>query len=168
MAESSSNDADIDTTDYTSDDENSSVGSAESGETTKEVNDNFESVLKNLENTLSIMNDICKKSMEEKIEKATLSEFGSLKYLKSSPFDSNKFRVKKEFITKVGTISIEIEERFKFSDYCKFLTNYIVDHDLSDEIGIITPDTFLCDLLKIENKPCTFVKLMGASINVFY
>jgi hypothetical protein len=169
MAENSSNDADIDTSDeisdQTSDYDSSSV---ESGETTRDVNENIETVLTTLQETLNIIDDIGKKTMEQTIEKATIAEFSSLKYLRSSPFNSNKFRVKKEFIEKVATIGLKIEDRFKFSEYCKFLTDYIVKHDLSDEMGIITPDTFLCDLLKLETKPCTFIKLMGASVHVFY
>ena len=45
--------------------------------------------------------------------------------------------------------------------------NNILSNKLSDKDGVIYPDKFLCDLLEIDEKPSTFIKIMGASRKVF-
>ena len=132
-----------------------------------EIGETTENIITHLEKSLKILDEISEKKLEKHIEKAVLSEFGSMSYLQSSPFGSNKFRVKKEFKEKLSSLGVVIEDKYTFSDYCDFLTKYVINHSLTNEIGIITPDKFLCGLLEIENKPCTFIKLMGASKNVF-
>ena len=142
--------------------------SVDSDATENIINNKVESILTTLENTLRIIDDIGEKRLEKHIEKATINQFGSVNYLKTSSFGLNKFKIKSEFKEKLESIGITVGDRYTFSEYCSFLTKYIVENDLSDEMGIIDPDEFLCDLLKIEDVPCTFIKLMGCAKNVFY
>ncbi len=144
-----------------------SITSCETGETVQKINETNDTILKNLETTLNLIDNIGSGSMMDSIQKAELSEFASVSYLESSPFGSNKFKVKKDFIEKLEKIGIVVNSSYSFGDYCEFLTKYIIGRDLSDETGVINPDKFLCQLLQIESTPCTFIKLMGAARNVF-
>lgn len=125
-------------------------------------------LLKNLDETLALIDDIGKGSMEKSLQKASIVEFGSVSYLEKSPFGTNKFRVRTEFKEKLKTIGIIIDNKYTFSEYCDFLTKYIKTRCLCNDRGIINPDSFLCALLDIESEPCTFIKLMGASKQIFY
>lgn len=144
-----------------------SVTSCETGETVHKVNETNDTILKTLEETLNIIDHIGSGTLTDSIQKAELGEFVSLSYLGSSPFGSNKFKVKKEFIEKLEKIGVVINKHYTFGDYCQFLTKYVIARELCDEIGNITPDKFLCELLQIESEPCTLIKLMGAARNVF-
>lgn len=144
-----------------------SITSCETGETVHKINETNDIILKNLEMTLNLIDHIGSETIVETMQKAELTEFASVSYLESSPFGSNKFKVKKEFIEKLDKIGIIVNKHYTFGDYCMFLTKYVIGRSLCDETGIITPDKFLCELLQIESEPCTFMKLMGASRNVF-
>jgi hypothetical protein len=132
-----------------------------------EIGETTDNIIKHLETSLKMLDEIGEKKMEKPLEKAVLSEFSSMSYLESSPFGSNKFKVKKEFKEKLESVGVKIEERYRFSEFCEFLTKYVINHGLCNEVGIIKPDKFLCSLLQIEEKECTFIKLMGTSKNVF-
>lgn len=132
-----------------------------------DIGETTENIIKHLETSLKMLDEIGEKKMEKPLEKALLSEFSSMSYLESSPFSSNKFKIKKEFKEKIESIGIKIDEKYKFTDFCEFLTKYIINHGLYDEDGRIKPDKFLCGLLKIEEKECSFIKLMGTSKNIF-
>ena len=151
--------------DSSSDETDSSCDGSDCGSNIDDVTD---VLLKNLDETLALIDDIGKGSLELSLQKASIFEFGSLSYLEKSPFGRNNFRVRDEFKEKLKTIGIIIENKYTFSEYCDFLTKYIRKCRLTNDHGIICPDAFLCDLLDIESKPCTFIKLMGASKKVFY
>ena len=144
-----------------------SITSCETGETVHKINETNDLIMKNLEETMKLIDDIGSGNLGESMQKAELGEFTSISYLGSSPFGSNKFKVKKEFQEKLESIGVKIEERYSFSEFCEFLTKYVINHGLYNEVGIIKPDKFLSSLLGIEEKECTFIKLMGTSKNVF-
>lgn len=144
-----------------------SITSCETGETVHKINETNDIILKNLERTLNLIDHIGSDNIVETMQKAELAEFASVSYLESSPFGSNKFKVKKDFIEKLEKIGVVIDSSYTFNDYCMFLTKYVVGRSLCDKIGNITPDKFLCELLQIEYKTCTFMTLMGAARNVF-
>ena len=144
-----------------------SITSCETGETVQKINETNDAILKKLEDTLNLIDNIESGTIVDNMQKAELTEFASVSYLERSPFGSNKFKVKKDFIEKLEKIGISIDSSYSFGSYCDFLTKYVIGRELSDETGIITPDKFLCDLVDIKSEPCTFIKLMQAARKVF-
>jgi hypothetical protein len=138
-----------------------------SGSTVKSVRKTTDMIVKQLEESLKIIDVIEERKMEKPLENAMLRDFISVSYQSASPFGSNKFRVNHSFKEKVEKIGIVVKDYYTFGEFSEFLTDYILSRNLTNEKGVINPDKFLTSLLEIENSPCTFIRLMGAARKVF-